>query len=79
MLQVQSSLEDLNGTMLLYVRQNDLRLRNMDSTVSNISQRMAALESNNLLHIKDDGAGSMVSVRPGASASASRGFMLSNI
>lgn len=57
---VQSSLEDLNGTMLLYVRQNDLRLRNMDSTVSNISQRMAALESNNLLHIKDDGAGSMV-------------------
>lgn len=57
---VQSSLEDLNGTMLLYVRQNDLRLRNMDSTVSNISQRMAALESNNLLRIKDDGAGSMV-------------------
>lgn len=56
---VQSSLEDLNNTMLLYVRQNDLRLHNMDSTVSNISQRMADLESNTLLH-KDDGTGGMV-------------------
>ncbi|XP_066445048.1 EF-hand calcium-binding domain-containing protein 14 isoform X1 [Eleutherodactylus coqui] len=48
--QIQNSLEDLNSSVLLYVRQNDLRLHNIDSIVSNISQRVSALESNRLQH-----------------------------
>ncbi|XP_056408614.1 EF-hand calcium-binding domain-containing protein 14 [Hyla sarda] len=56
LVQVQSSLEDLNGTVQLYVRQNELRLYNMDSIISNISHRVAAMESNHVLQSKEDGA-----------------------
>ncbi|KAM3914655.1 EF-hand calcium-binding domain-containing protein 14 isoform 2-T2 [Leptodactylus fuscus] len=55
--QVQSSLEDLNGTVLLYVRQSDLRLHGMDSMLSNLSQRVTALESKHMLSTKEDSTG----------------------
>ncbi|KAM4021901.1 EF-hand calcium-binding domain-containing protein 14 [Anomaloglossus baeobatrachus] len=44
-LQVQDSLEDLNSTLLVYVKQNDQRLLHMDFSMGNLSQRVAALES----------------------------------
>ncbi|XP_069837302.1 EF-hand calcium-binding domain-containing protein 14 [Dendropsophus ebraccatus] len=53
LVQVQSSLEDLNSTVQLYVRQNDLRVHNMEFTVSNISQRVTVLEGSHTLQRKE--------------------------
>ncbi|XP_077132778.1 EF-hand calcium-binding domain-containing protein 14 isoform X1 [Ranitomeya variabilis] len=53
-LQVQDSLESLNSTLLMYVKQNDQRLLHMDFTMANLSQRLAALESSRL-HYKEGG------------------------
>ncbi|CAJ0966733.1 unnamed protein product, partial [Ranitomeya imitator] len=53
-LQVQDSLESLNSTLLMYVKQNDQRLLHMDFTMANLSQRLAALDSSRL-HYKEGG------------------------
>ncbi|XP_073417511.1 EF-hand calcium-binding domain-containing protein 14 isoform X2 [Dendrobates tinctorius] len=53
-LQVQVSLEDLNTTLLMYMKQNDQRLLHMDFTIANLSQRLAALES---IHLHDKEVG----------------------
>ncbi|XP_073500166.1 EF-hand calcium-binding domain-containing protein 14 [Phyllobates terribilis] len=49
-LQLQDSLEDLNSTLLMFVKQNDQRLLHMDFTMANLSQRVAALENSRLLY-----------------------------
>ncbi|KAG8555121.1 hypothetical protein GDO81_017591 [Engystomops pustulosus] len=54
---VQSPLEDLNSTVMLYVRQSDQRLHNMEATAFNLSQRVAALESAHPTSTKEDAAG----------------------
>ncbi|PIO22573.1 hypothetical protein AB205_0147650, partial [Aquarana catesbeiana] len=46
---VENSLEELNSTILYHQQLTDLHLRSIDSTVSNISQRVSSLESNLLL------------------------------
>ncbi|XP_043856856.1 EF-hand calcium-binding domain-containing protein 14 isoform X2 [Dromiciops gliroides] len=45
MLHLQSSLEEVNSTLVGYQRQNDLKLLGMDGTVRNLSQRVNSIES----------------------------------
>ncbi|KAM8930553.1 EF-hand calcium-binding domain-containing protein 14 [Pelodytes ibericus] len=52
-LYLQSSVEDLNATMLQYQKQNEFRFHTMDSSVANISQRVAMLETDLRLLNKD--------------------------
>lgn len=42
---LHTSLEEVNSTLILYQKQNDLKLFNMDSTVNNLSWRVASLEN----------------------------------
>ncbi|XP_036610864.1 EF-hand calcium-binding domain-containing protein 14 isoform X1 [Trichosurus vulpecula] len=45
MLHLQSSLEEVNRTLVGYQRQNDLKLLGMDGTVRNLSQRVTSIGS----------------------------------
>ncbi|XP_074077613.1 EF-hand calcium-binding domain-containing protein 14 isoform X2 [Macrotis lagotis] len=45
MLHLQSSLEEVNSTLMGYQRQNDLKLLGMDGTVRNLTQRVNSIES----------------------------------
>ncbi|XP_015280075.1 PREDICTED: EF-hand calcium-binding domain-containing protein 14, partial [Gekko japonicus] len=42
---LHTSLEEVNSTLILYQKQNDLKLFSMDSTVNNLSWRVASLEN----------------------------------
>ncbi|XP_033008108.1 EF-hand calcium-binding domain-containing protein 14 isoform X1 [Lacerta agilis] len=42
---LHTSIEEVNSTLMLYQKQNDLKLFNMDSTVGNLSWRVASLEN----------------------------------
>ncbi|XP_056671166.1 EF-hand calcium-binding domain-containing protein 14 isoform X4 [Monodelphis domestica] len=44
-LHLQSSLEEVNNTLVGYQRQNDLKLLGMDGTVRNLTQRVNSIES----------------------------------
>ncbi|KAM4640936.1 EF-hand calcium-binding domain-containing protein 14 isoform 2-T2 [Discoglossus pictus] len=44
-LYLQNSVDDLNITMLQYQRQNDLKLHSIDTSIANISQRVALIEN----------------------------------
>ncbi|XP_044530754.1 EF-hand calcium-binding domain-containing protein 14 [Gracilinanus agilis] len=44
-LHLQSSLEEVNNTLMGYQRQNDLKLLGMDGTVRNLTQRVNSIES----------------------------------
>ncbi|XP_053325395.1 EF-hand calcium-binding domain-containing protein 14 isoform X2 [Spea bombifrons] len=44
-LYLQNSFEDLNATVVHYQKQNELKFHNVDSSVSNISQRVVVLEN----------------------------------
>ncbi|XP_075472376.1 EF-hand calcium-binding domain-containing protein 14 isoform X2 [Ascaphus truei] len=61
-LYLHNTIDDINATMLQYQRHNDLRLQSVDSTISNISQRVALLESDLQLVSKIEKANVSVSM-----------------
>lgn len=42
---LHTSIEEVNSTLMLYKKLNDLKLFSMDSTLSNLSWRVASLEN----------------------------------
>ncbi|KAJ7332764.1 hypothetical protein JRQ81_014944 [Phrynocephalus forsythii] len=48
---LHTSIEEVNSTLMLYQKLNDLKLLSMDSTISNLSWRVTALENHTTLHV----------------------------
>lgn len=48
---LHTSLEEVNSTLMLYQKLNDLKLLSMDSTISNLSWRVTSLENHMTLHV----------------------------
>lgn len=62
-----TALEEINTTLVVYQKQNDLKFLNVDSAISNLTQRVALLENYldavNKLEKRENSSVSSVSAR----------------